>query len=182
MRKRSKRGITLVELAICCAITLLLGGGCLTVLLSGRDMFDKGAQTADAMLEADIFQTLMMQQLPSVTGIAQTDPDDISKNETCRRLAVEDNAVTIHIGDNVIRLAAISDCRYSVIPAGLPTSDSAQSQLVYTLYFKDGTSLSGGFVMTGIRYADAALGEAGVLLSERPLFLYSKPSDNGAQS
>lgn len=179
MRKRSKRGITLVELAICCAITLLLGGACLTVLLSGRGMFDKGAQTADTMLETDIFQTFMMQQLPSATSITQTESDGVLQSETCSYLAVEDGGVTLHRGSNVIRLTTIRDCRYAVIPAGLPASDSARAQFVYTLYFKDGTSLSGGFVMAGIRYEEAALGDSGALLSERPVFLRSEPSVHG---
>lgn len=182
MRKQSKRGITLVELIICCAITLLLGGACLTVLLSGQDMFTKGTQTANTMMEAEIFQTFMLEQLPSASEIAQTEPNGISQSKMYSRLTVEDQAVTISTGDNIIRLATISDCRYAVIPAGLPASASAQPQLVYTLYFADGASLSGGFVMTNMRYAEWIAEEFQALLSEKPLWICSERQDNGMPS
>lgn len=173
MRMRSKRGITLVELAICCAITLLLGTACLTVLLSGRGMFDKGVQTANSMLEADIFQTFMMQQLPYATGIAQTVPNDLAQSERYSHLTAENGKLTIDTGGSTICLATIKDCSYAVIPAGLPSSKLTQPQLVYTLHFEDGASLSGGFVMANMRYEDALMESFSGALSEKPLVICS---------
>lgn len=182
MSVKSKSGITLVELAICCAITLLLGGACLTVLLFGRDMFDKGAQTADAMLEAEIFQTFMLQQLPSATRVAQTEPNSIGQGETYSRLTVENGDLMIDTGGSVICLSAIEDLDYAVIPAGPPSSDSARPQLVYTLYFGDGTSLSGGFVMVNMRYDEELMAELSGTLSEKPLSICAALPAAKAQS
>ena len=82
----------------------------------------------------------------------------------------------------MIRLTTISDCLYAVIPAGLPISAFAQPQMVYTLYFKDGTSLSSGFVMINMRYTELIAEEFQALLSEKPLLIYAERQVIGMQS
>ena len=54
--------------------------------------------------------------------------------------------------------------------------------MVYTLYFKDGTSLSSGFVMINMRYTELIAEEFQALLSEKPLLIYAERQVIGMQS
>ena len=171
MCTRSKKGLTLVELAICCAITLLLGSACLSLLLSGRSLFDKGAQSANSAMEYDILQTFMMQQLPSAVEIEQIATPDSVQSSKVGTLSVEDGALVICTGSTVIRLTTISDLQYTMIRAGHSASHTAAPQLCYTVHFKDGSSFNAGFVLVNMKY-DAAMDTLHGSLSENPLRIY----------
>ena len=69
--KQSKKGITLVELVICCAILVLLGGACTAVLVSGQTVFNTSSKTANAQLDADVLQTYLMNLLPPAKNIKE---------------------------------------------------------------------------------------------------------------
>ena len=171
MRTRSKKGLTLVELAICCAITLLLGGACLSLLLSGRSLFDKGAQSANSTMETDILQTFMMQQLPAAMEIEQITDRDSVQPSTASTLSVEDGALVICRNGTEIQLSTITELHYTIIRAGISASHTAAPQLCYTVHFKDGSSFNAGFVLVNMKY-DAAMDTLQGSLSENPLRIY----------
>lgn len=49
--KRTKKGITLVELVVCCGIMVMLAGACTAVLVSGARLFSDSSDTARAQLQ-----------------------------------------------------------------------------------------------------------------------------------
>ena len=50
--KKSKKGITLVELVICCAIIVMLGGACTAVLASGSRVYNQSTSAATSQMDA----------------------------------------------------------------------------------------------------------------------------------
>ena len=74
--KKSKKGVTLVELIICCGIIVMLGGACTAVLASGSTIFNQRSRMAGAQLDADVLQTYMINILPSAENIKDTPRDD----------------------------------------------------------------------------------------------------------
>ena len=155
--KLSKKGVTLVELIICCGILVMLGGACTAVLASGSKIFNKSSLAAQAQMDADIVQNHIMAFVPSANAITQKDPDTTTmplQKGNC--LYFDEEGVFTIARDGVITTVdSVRAFEYEVVPAGDNDSTNVRSQFLYTISFTDGTSLSGGFVMNNIKYKDA---------------------------
>lgn len=151
--KHSKKGITLVELVICCAIIVMLGGACTAVLSSGATIFNQSSSTANAQLDSDVLQTFMINTLPSAVN-----PDTSKSLTQAKALAsgtaiyVEDDVLTIQIDGNSTTIPSIKEFTYSFICAGDPAHPGARTQMVYTATLSNGATLDGGFVLCNETY------------------------------
>lgn len=174
MMKRTKKGITLVELVICCAIIVLLGGACTAVLVSGQTVFDKSSKTANAQLDADVLQTYLSNMLPSAKAVRQIGPEDIDNEENKNCIYFDgDGKFTLKVNGNTTTIRSVSEFAYSVIRAGDPASTNARAQLVYTVTLTDGSTFNGGFILSNVKYSDVVPDEASEITddkaSENPL-------------
>ena len=154
--KQSKKGITLVELVICCAILVLLGGACTAVLVSGQIVFNTSSKTANAQLDADVLQTYLMNLLPPAKNI-KNDTLANAKNTTNNKkfnaiFFDNDNVFTLRRGDDFTTIQSIAGFQYNIVPAGETTSTSARAQLQYTITLTDGSEIKGGFVLANVKY------------------------------
>ena len=155
--KKSKKGVTLVELIICCGILVMLGGACTAVLASGSQIFNQSSAAAKAQMDADVMQNHIMAFVPSATAISQKDPLTTTLPLEKGNCIYFDNegVFTISRDGVVTAVDSVSAFEYEVVPAGDNDSTNVRSQFLYTVSFKDGTSLSGGFVMNNIKFKDA---------------------------
>lgn len=166
--KQSKKGITLVELVICCAILVLLGGACTAVLVSGQTVFNTSSKTANAQLDADVLQTYLMNLLPPAKNI-KNDTLENAKNTTNNKkfnaiFFDNDNVFTLRRGDDFTTIQSIAGFQYKIVPAGETTSTSARAQLQYTITLTDGSEINGGFVLANVKYdANALPGTEGLV-------------------
>lgn len=167
MMKQSKKGITLVELVICCAILVLLGGACTAVLVSGQTVFNTSSKTANAQLDADVLQTYLMNLLPPAKNIKEanrlTDVKDTA-NEFNAIFFDNENVFTLRRGKDFTTIRSIAGFQYTIVCAGEaptdPTDDSgsgARAQLKYTITLTDGSKINGGFVLANVKYDAKAL-------------------------
>lgn len=150
--KKNKKGVTLVELVICCAIIVMLGGACTAVLASGSTLFNHSSRTAGVQLDSDVLQTYMISFLPSAEDV----------NEISPAAAASSNGVTIYLNDNgefTIRsngsdttIRSVTKFSYKVARAGDSTSTTAKAQFQYTVEFNDDSIYSGGFMMINYPY------------------------------
>lgn len=151
--KRSKKGITLVELVICCAIIVMLGGACTAVLASGAQIFNTSSRTANAQLDADVLQTFMINNLPSAknptTEKSLTEAKALTEGIA---IYVEDSTLTIQVDGNATSIRSVTELEYKFAKAGDPTSQSARAQFLYTATLTNGSTLSGGFVLGNEKY------------------------------
>lgn len=157
--KRSKKGVTLVELIICCAITVMLAGACTAVLISGQRVWKSGSESANAQMTADVIQTNLYNKLPTMNGAEITVPDDSdvgSANSFALYMDGEDGAkvFTMNAGGNTTTLEDVTDLSFSFTRAGDPTSTTARAQFVYTATLVDGREFSGGLVISNLQYED----------------------------
>ena len=153
--KQSKRGVTLVELIICCGIIVMVGAACTGVLLSGHGMFTGSASSANAQLDTDVVQAHLQEVIPRATNIAQLLPgeeDEISADKGVY-LYFKDDVFIIRSGGKETTVRAVTDFTYELIPAGLAGSTSARPQFRYTLTLANGDSYSSGFIMTNFSYS-----------------------------
>lgn len=153
--KQSKKGITLVELVICCAILVLLGGACTAVLVSGQTVFNTSSKTANAQLDADVLQTYLMNLLPPAKNIKKADSLDDVKNTTKEFNAIffdNDNVFTLRRGKDFTTIQSIAGFQYKIVPAGEAASTSARAQLQYTITLTDSSEINGGFVLANVKY------------------------------
>ena len=149
--KKSKKGVTLVELIICCGIIVMLGGACTAVLLSGQRIFNTSSGSAGAQLDTDVVQAYLTNVVPRATNIGQ--PSDVSAITagTCLYFAGGGSDVfTIRIDGKETSIRSVSDFKYQIVPAG--TADSARSQFLYELTMDDGSTYSSGFIMGNLAY------------------------------
>lgn len=152
--KKSKRGVTLVELIICCSIIVMIGGACTAVIASGSHIFNRSTSTAHAQMESDVLQTLMMKFLPSANNL-KCGTGEIDNMENLFYVN-ENNDMIIRIEGKDTTIRSVSSFDYEVVPAGSAASTSARAQLNYSVTFEDGSCLSGGFVLSNYKYAQVA--------------------------
>lgn len=152
--KRSKKGITLVELVITCAIIVLLGGACTSVLVSGQSIFNTSTKSANAQLDADVLQTYLMNLLPPSKNINKLNSANEAKDQaTGNYLYFNDGQFTLRSEGKDTVISSVTEFAYSVVPAGDPTtSTTVRAQLQYTITLTDGSTLEGGFVMGNVAY------------------------------
>lgn len=165
--RNSKKGVTLVELIICCAIIVMLGGACSAVLVSGATIFNKSTSTANAQLDAEVLQNFMINLIPSTQDICQTDSDTAKASTTGSYLYFDDGKFIIQIDGVKTSIRSITEFEYDILRAG--DSDTARAQLKYTASLTDGSKLEGGFVLSNVKFTDTSIsGEKKI--SQNPLF------------
>lgn len=150
--KRSKKGITLVELIICCAIIVMIGGACSAVIASGSTVFNQSTKTAGAQLDSDVLQTFMMNILPSVKNVGiYSAAGEMGGTEEYLFIDQESDAFTIRTDGANTTIRSVTGFEYIVIQAG--SADDAKAQFLYKAMLDDGSSLSGGFVLSNVKYS-----------------------------
>lgn len=156
--KKSKKGVTLVELVICCFIIVMLGGACTSLLMSGEHIYSTSADAAGAQLDSDVLQTYMMKLLPLTKGaglVAESEFES-AKSSTSGNYLYFDEAnegkFTLRMNGDNTTIGSISDFYYKVEKAG--TSDSARAQFVYKVTMNDDSEFVGGFVMSNVKYVN----------------------------
>lgn len=162
MMKKSKKGITLVELVICCAVLALLAGAVTAVLMSGEHLFSTSADSASAQMELDVLQTNLLGIIPSAQEVdiytGQTDIDAIYFSNG--NLVIRHNAKETVIND-------VTNFKYKIIRAGTdpnPTASTesteetkpvtARAQFCYEVTFRNGQTFDGGFIISNLPYPD----------------------------
>ena len=150
--KKSKKGITLVELILCCAIIAMLGGACVAVLASGSTVFNQSSKTANAQLDSDVLQTLMMNNLPSAKSIDVYADEEMIDTVKYMYIDTDNNDYfTVNINGSKTTIRSIVSFEYGIVPAG--SQDDARAQFLYKATFDDGFSLSGGYILSNIKYS-----------------------------
>lgn len=178
MIKNSKKGITLVELVICCAILILIGGAVVAVLMSGEHVFSTSANSANAQMELEILQTNLMGIIPSAKNISVSSKNDDDYVFPSSGYSVYSDGShliirsSVEINDNGVKnvstkettLNEIASFTYEITPAGIipqeTTSDgievsktaTARPLFSYTVTFTDGSTYTGGFVISNLPY------------------------------
>lgn len=176
MMKHSKKGITLVELVICCAIIVMLGGACSAVLASGSRIFNTSSHTANAQLDANVVQNYMMNLIPSSNEVNQITVEEakVLTDGNCLFFDDEnDGLFTIRIAGKNTTIHSVEEFEYKIIRAGDPDSETARAQLVYTMTLSDNSTLSGGFVLSNMKFDDGLMPSINGVVSENP-FYFSK--------
>lgn len=151
----SKKGVTLVELVICCAIIVMLGGACTAVLASGSKIFNDSTSSANAQLDSDVLQRYLMNKIPSAKNISQGSLDADGKftpDANGSYLYIQDGSLAISIDGNVTTIRSVVDLEYKLEKAG--SSTSSRAQFCYTATLADGSQLSGGFIMSNIKFPE----------------------------
>lgn len=155
MMHKSKKGVTLVELVICCAIIVMLGGACSAVLASGSRIFNTSSHTANAQLDANVIQNYMMNLIPSADEMRPTTLEEARENSVGNCLFFDNDVFTIRINGKNTTIRSVDEFTYDIIRAGDPSSSTARAQFVYTITLSDKNTLTGGFVLSNMTYADA---------------------------
>ena len=161
--KNSKRGVTLTELIICCAIIVLVSGACTSVLMSGHKIFNNSANSANAQLETDVLQTYLTNMIPRAPAIRQlTDIEEVDALNANVKDCIyidENGTFFIRVDGKDVEISAIVDFEYMLKPAG-KNVNRRRPQFVYKVTLQDGTSYTSGFVIGNLIY-DFAVGQAG---------------------
>ena len=189
--KRTKKGITLVELVICCAIIALIGGAATALLMSGEHLFSSSADSASNQMELDVLQSHMMNIIPSAKniGIIETDEDNdllLPAAGNCIYFNDTDTLI-IRTGTKETEIRAVTGFVYQIILAGVPNETqpsqsteptteteppiTARAQFLYTVTFRNGQSYQGGFVINNLSYpvVEAELGTTERDLKDSPI-------------
>lgn len=180
MMKHTKKGVTLVELVITCAIIVMLGGACTAVLISGQHVYSTSASAANATLEANVLQTYMLNLLPSSSQVNLVDEDDIGDDGNYLYFNDEDQFVIQTDGKTTI-VNGVTKFDYSFKRAGV--SGTSRAQFVYTATLNDGSTYSGGFILGNVKYADLPVdGDGNVIAGElaadgTAVYFSSAPAD-----
>lgn len=151
----SKKGVTLVELVICCAIIVMLGGACTAVLASGSSIFNTSTATANAQLDADVLQTYLMNLIPSASNVSQEtldENDTFTAPEKGSALFIQDGTLAISVDGKVTTIRSVTDLEYELVKAG--SKDSSRAQFCYKATLSDGSTISGGFVLSNVKYTE----------------------------
>ncbi len=155
MINRNKKGVTLVELVICCAIIVMLGGACTALLMSGNTIYNRSSASANAQLDADVLQTYMLNILPRCNKLAT---DHLEGSEVNCIYFNEDGKFCLERSGSVTTITAISKLEYEVVQAG--NSDTSRAQLVYTVTLDDGSTFTSGFVLANLPYGKSLVDTA----------------------
>lgn len=175
MIEKTKKGVTLVELVICCAIIVLLGGACTAVLLSGQKVFSTSANMANTQIEANVLQSFLIGKLPSVKTM-QTMTGENAKTETEGTLLYfeEDDFVIKTQGHKTI-INGVSELKVSFSKAGV--TDTARAEFCYVATMKDGTQFSGGLILGNAKYDVATMGVTYTLKTEGVAIAFNLPEE-----
>ena len=166
--KRTKKGITLVELVICCAIIVLIGGAATALLMSGEHLIIPSAKNI---------------------GIIETDEDNDLLLPAAGNCIYFNDADTLIIrtGSKETEIRAVTGFVYQIILAGVPNESlpsqsteptteteppiTARAQFLYTVTFRNGQSYQGGFVINNLSYpvVEAELGTTERDLKDSPI-------------
>lgn len=150
--KKSKKGVTLVELIICCFIIVMLGGACTALLMSGEHIYSSSADAAGAQLDADVLQTYMMKMIPSADNVMV---DTIPAADQDGLYFDDEGVFTISANGKLTTIESVSEFKYSLVKAGDSASGNARVQLVYTVTMDDDSEFTGGFIMSNVKYDDS---------------------------
>lgn len=150
--KKSKKGVTLVELVICCFIIVMLGGACTVLLMSGEHIYSSSANAAGAQLDSDVLQTYMMKIVPpadsvSVGTVPGADQDGVFFDD--------EGVFTISANGKLTTIDSVAKFEYSLMKAGDSASTNARAQLVYTVTMDDDSTFTGGFIMSNVEYTSS---------------------------
>lgn len=167
MMKRTKRGFTLVELIICCAIMTMLAGACTALLMSGEKLYSTGSQSASSQMDINLLQTTLLNRLPSTKVIKSLNNEDADLNTAQTGTGTKDTAVffddegvfVIRYNGKNTTIPEITEFEYTISPIG--TSDTARTQFSYTVVCRDGTRYNGGLALSTMSFSSLELG-AGV--------------------
>lgn len=151
MMNRNKSGVTLVELIICCAIIVLIGGACTAVMLSGHKIFNSSSVSASVQMDADVIQTYLTSFVPRAKKIEKADAVDFNITEGCY-LYFKDKTFYIRANGKDTSIPSVSEFKCQLKSAG--STSSSRAQFVYTVVASDGSSYSSGFVLANLVYAN----------------------------
>lgn len=155
--KKSKKGVTLVELVICCGILVILAGACTAVLMSGEKVFSTSANSANTQIEANVLQNFLFGQLPSVKTVTTVSVDDAKAATEGTYLYFDDDVFTINAEGSQTTIDSVQEFKCSFLKAGESASVSARAQFTYTVTMKDGSTFSGGMVLSNMKYDDSIM-------------------------
>lgn len=158
--KKNKKGITLVELIICCGIIVMVGGACTALLMSGQTIFNRSSSSANAQLDTDVIQTYLTNVVPRARTVSAVTEVDVEANTTDFCLYFdgeddgeeEDGVFTIRVNGKNTTIRSVTDFKYHMIPAGDGEDDAVKPQFFYTVYLSDGSNYSSGFVLINLNY------------------------------
>lgn len=172
MMKRTKKGFTLVELIICCAIMTMLAGACTALLMSGEKLFSTGSKSAASQMDVSLLQTTLLNRLPStkvvnpLTGAA-AEAAQTSDDANSTYLFFDDEGVfVIRYGGKNTTIREISEFEYTLNKIG--SSDTARTQFSYSVVCKDGTRYTGGMALSTMRFAIAGADSVTYQIKESP--------------
>ena len=168
MMKRSKKGFTLVELIICCAIMTMLAGACTALLMSGEKLFSTGSKSALTQMDVNLLQTTMLNRLPSANAVElvlgeipeeQATPGQDEKNVT--EIFFDDvdgeKVFTIRYDGKGTTIPEIKSFTCYLLPIG--ASETARAQFNYTATCKNGDVYSGGMALSTMNFATTTAGD-----------------------
>lgn len=156
--KKSKRGVTLVELIICCGIIVMVGGACTSVLMSGHNIFNNSAASANAQLETEVLQTYLTNMIPRAPAIRQLADvgavDDANMN--AKNCIYIDNSGTffIRVNGKDVEIRSIVEFEYKLEAAG-KNVNRRRPQFVYKVTMVGGATYTSGFVLGNLIYDTA---------------------------
>lgn len=164
MMKRTKKGFTLVELIICCAIMTMLAGACTALLMSGEKLFSTGSKSALTQMDVNVLQTTILNRLPSANAVElvlgeipeeQATPGADEKNVTELFFDEVDGkqVFTIRHDGKGTTIPEIEEFTCYLMPIGASTT--ARAQLNYTATCKNGDVYSGGMALSTMNFATA---------------------------
>ena len=185
MINKSKKGVTLVELVICCVIMVLLGGACTAVIVSGQKLFLTGSQTANKQLEANVLQTTMVNSLPKMVDVEQ---DSVINVKTA---IATNGGVGIYFDDSTsvftiscdgsdITVNGVKEFTYEFKQVGTNT-DTARTQVVYTAKMSSDSTdspISGGVVLTNTKHSAVASFCSSTALGANTALYFSVPAED----
>ena len=159
--KNSKKGVTLVELIICCAIIVMLGGACTAVLASGSTIFNQSTSAANAQLDSDVLQSFMRNVLPSAKSVKVVSAESMTLSSATYLFFDESNdgLFTIRVNGTDTSIRSVSDFSYTTVRAGDGDSETAKIQFQYTVKFADGSTLNSGFILGNAPFDSALSGD-----------------------
>ena len=171
--RHSKKGVTLVELVICCAIIVMLGGAATAVLMSGQTLFNKSSDSAQSQMDINVVHTHLMNLVPSAKGITPMDtkdPEEIRALPSGCYLFFDGSNLVLRRDGSDVTIDSVTGVTYSFVKAGSADSPSARAQLVYKITTIDGDEFTGGYVLTNVAYQASTMDAIrDVDLAETPL-------------
>lgn len=134
--KNSKKGVTLVELVICCAILVLLAGACTALLVSGQSAFNTSSQAANSQLESSVLQTHLLNIVPRASNIVPVDATDTDTFAQVKEMTqadghclyFQDGVLVIRTGGKDYFIDTIAEFEYDIQVAGPGASDSVTEE------------------------------------------------------